>query len=110
LSAFATVARDREALAIDIGDLQEEGFVEPEAQALDGGEVDLVVPGGSGHQEVLDLLHPEDGGEPVGGVGPQERERGPVAREHMLREEANPTGADTHGRRGKPSPFFRGRK
>jgi len=41
--ALAAVDMDLEARAIDIGDLQEEGFLEPEAQAIDGGEVDLVV-------------------------------------------------------------------
>jgi len=46
LGALATMARDREALAIDVGDLQGEGCMEPEAPVRDGGAGDLVVPGG----------------------------------------------------------------
>jgi hypothetical protein len=34
---------DLEALAVDVRDLEGEGFMEPEAQAIDRGEVDLVV-------------------------------------------------------------------
>jgi hypothetical protein len=63
--ALAAVDMDLEALAIEVRDLQGEGFLEPEAQAVDGGEGDLVVPGGSGGKEPPDLLHTEDGGETV---------------------------------------------
>jgi hypothetical protein len=59
---------DLEALAIDVRDLEGEGFMEPESQAIDGGEICLVVEGGGGREESLDLLHTEDGGEPVGGL------------------------------------------
>jgi hypothetical protein len=58
---------DLETLAINVGDLQEESFMEPEAQALDRGEGDLVVQGCGGREEPLALLHTEDGGETVGG-------------------------------------------
>jgi hypothetical protein len=51
---------DLEALDIDVGDLRGEGFMEPEAQAIDGGEGDLVVQGGGGLEEPPDLLHTED--------------------------------------------------
>src|SRR6266851_8215501 len=47
LGTLAAVDMDLEALAINIRDLQGEGFMEPEAQAIDGGEVDLIVEGGS---------------------------------------------------------------
>jgi hypothetical protein len=43
LGALAAVDMDLEALPVNIGDLQGEGFMEPEAQAIDGGAVDLVV-------------------------------------------------------------------
>ena len=59
---------DLEALAVNIGDLQEEGCLESEAQAIDGGEIRLVVEGGGGREESLALLHTADGGEPVGGL------------------------------------------
>jgi len=69
---LAAVDMDLEAVAIDVGDLQEEGFMEPEAQAVDSGEVDLVVQGGGGCKKPPDLLHTEDGGEPVGSLRTQE--------------------------------------
>jgi hypothetical protein len=105
-SALAAVDRDLKTGAIDVGDLQEGGFVESESQAIDGREGDVVVQGGSGRQEALDLLHTEDGGEPVGGVRTQEREGVPVALENVRREEAEPPGAEAQGRRGQTSDIF----
>ena len=69
--ALAAVDMDLEALAIDVRDLQGEGFLEPEAQAGDGGAVDRVVQGGSGGKEPPALLHTEDGGETVCSVRAQ---------------------------------------
>jgi hypothetical protein len=66
--APVTMHMDLKALAINVRDLEEEGFMEPETQAIDGGEVDLIVEGGGRLEEPPDLLHAEDGGEPVGGV------------------------------------------
>src|SRR5215813_5991557 len=37
-----------QALPVNIGDLKGKGFMEPEAQAIDGSEVDVVVEGGGG--------------------------------------------------------------
>jgi len=79
---------------------------EPEAQAVDGGEVDLVVQGGSGRKEPPDLLHTEDGGEPVGGLHAKAREGVPVALEDVLVEEADTAGADAHGRWGEAIDVF----
>ena len=56
-------------------------------------------------EEALDL-RAEDGGEPVGGWRPQERQRGPVAFEDVLREEADATVTDAHGRGGQASDVF----
>ena len=97
---------DLEALAINSGDLQEEGFMEPEAQAIDGREVDLVVQGGGGQEESLALLHTEDGGEPVGGLHAKEREGVPVALEDVLVEEAGAAVTDAHGRGGEAIDVF----
>ena len=104
--ARAPMDMDLEARAINVRDLEEEGFMEPEAQAINGGEGGLIVEGGSGRQEALDLLHTEDGRESVGGLCTQERERGPIALEDMLREEADATGADAHGRWGQAIDVF----
>ena len=98
--------RDLEALPINSGDLEEEGFMEPEAQAIHGGEVDLVVQGSGRLEEPSDLLHTEDSGELVDGRRAHEREGMPVALEDMLREEAHATGADAHGRRGEAIDVF----
>jgi hypothetical protein len=92
---------DLEALASDVGDLQEEGFMKPEAEAVDRGDGDVVVQGGGGRQEPPDLLPTEDSGETVGGLRTQEREGVPVALEDVLREEAEATGAEAHGRGGE---------
>ena len=104
--AFPTMDMDLEALTIDVRDLEGEGFMEPEAQARDGGEVRLVVERGGGREESLDLLHTEDGGETVGGLRTQEREGVPVALEDVLVEEADATVADTHGRWGEAIGIF----
>jgi len=47
LGALAAVDMDLAALPVNVRDLQEEGVMKPEAPALDGREVDLVVPGGA---------------------------------------------------------------
>jgi hypothetical protein len=54
---------DLEALPINGRDLEEEGCMEPESQAINGGEGGLMVEGGGRLQESLDLLHTENGGE-----------------------------------------------
>ena len=97
---------DLETRAIDVGDLQGEGFMEPESQAVDGGKVDVVVQGGGGREEPPDLLHTADGWETVGGVRANEREGVPVTREDVLREEADATVADAHGSWGEAVDIF----
>jgi hypothetical protein len=106
LGALAAMDLDLEALTVTVRDLQEEGFVEPEAHARDGGEIDLVVPGGGRCEQSLALLHTADGGEPVGRLRTQERQRGPVALEHLLGEEAETASAETHGRWGEAVDVF----
>jgi len=97
---------DLEARAIDVRDLQGEGFLEPESQAIDGGEVDLVVEGGGGREGPPYLLHSADGWETVGGLRANGREGVPVTLEDVLREEADATVADAHGRWGEAVDIF----
>jgi len=104
--ALASMDMDLEALAIDIGDLQGEGFVEPEAQARDGGAGDLVVHRCGRREEPPDLLDTEDGWKPACGLCAQERQGVPVALEDVLIEEADTTGAEAHGRWGKAIDVF----
>lgn len=99
--ALATMDMDLEALAIDIGGLKRESFVEPEAQAIDRGKGGLVGQRGGRREERPNLLDTEDGGEPVFGSCTQERQGVPVALEDVLREEAETTVADAHGRWGE---------
>jgi hypothetical protein len=80
--------------------------VEPESQAIDGGEGGLVVQGSGRRQESPDLLHPQHGGETVGGGRTHAREGVPVALEDRLREEAHATGAEAQGRGGKAVDVF----
>jgi hypothetical protein len=103
---LATMDMDLKTLAIDVRDLQEEGCMQPESQAVDGGEGDLVVQGRGGREEPPDLLHTEDGWEPVGGWRAHEREGVPVALEDVLREEADATVADAHGSGGEAIDVF----
>ena len=104
--ALATMDMDQEARAIDIRDLEAEGCMQAEAQAIDGGEVDLVVEGGRRGKEPPHLLHTEDGGETVGGWCTHKRERVPVTLEDVLIEEADATVAETHRRRGEAIDIF----
>ena len=104
--ALAAVDMDLEALAIDIGDLQEEGFLESEAQARDGGKGDLVMQGRGGAEEPPDFLYTEDGGKMVCGLRAQEGEGMPVALKDVLREEADATRTDAHGRGGEAIDIF----
>jgi len=97
---------DLETLAIEVRDLQGEGCMEPESQARDGGEGDVVVEGGGGHEESPDLLNTAHGWETGGGVRAQEREGVPVAREDVWREEADATGAEAQGSWGKAIDIF----
>jgi hypothetical protein len=97
---------DREALALAVRDLEGEGFMAPEAPAIDGGEIDLIVAGGGRLEEVPDLLQTHHGGETVGGLRAQERQRRPVPLQDVLREEAEATGADAHGRGGEAIGVF----
>jgi hypothetical protein len=97
---------DLEALAVNIGALQVQGFMEPEAQARDGGAGDLIVQGCGGREEPSDLLHTENGRETVCSLSTNEREGVPVALEDVLKEEADATIADAHGRWGEAVDVF----
>jgi hypothetical protein len=96
--ALPAVDLDLETRAIKVGDLREESCMEPEAHARDRGAGDLVVQGGGGREEPLDLRHTEDGGETVRGWRTQECEGVPITLEDVLREEADAAGAEAHGR------------
>src|SRR5437763_13901085 len=90
-----------ETRAIEVGDLQGEGFLEPESEAIDRGEVDLVVARGGGRQEAPDLLKTPHSGETLcigraaawGGV--------PVALGDVWRGGADRTGGERHGGGGR---------
>jgi hypothetical protein len=97
---------DLEALAIDVRDLEGEGFMEPEAQARDGGEIDLIVKGGGRLEEPPDLLKTQHGGETVGGLSANERQRGPVTLQDVLIEKADAAIADAHGCGGEAIDVF----
>jgi hypothetical protein len=104
--ALATVDMDLEAWAVNIRDLKVQGFMEAETQAIDGGQVDLVVERSGGRQEALDLLHTEHGGESVRDLRAYEREGSPIALEDVLIEEANTTVAKAHGGWGEAIDVF----
>jgi hypothetical protein len=70
----------------------------------------LIVQGGSGRQETLDLLHTEHGGETVCDLRAYEREGIPITLEDMLREEADATGAEAHGRWRQAIDVFAGQE
>jgi hypothetical protein len=100
------VALALEALAINVGDLQVECLVEPQCQARDGGEGDLVVPGCGSLEERPAFFPPENRRETVGGLRAHERQGGPSALEDGLREKSAATGAEAHGSRGEAIAVF----
>jgi hypothetical protein len=104
--ALAAVDMDLEARAINIGNRQEEGCLESEAQAINGGQGDLIVEEWSRLEDTSAFCNTEDGGEAVGGLRAQEREGVPVALEDVLIEKAAATGADTHGGWGEAVDVF----
>jgi hypothetical protein len=97
---------DLEALTIDVGDLQVQGFMAPKASTIDGGEVDLVMQGGGGREELPDLRHTEDCWETVCGLRANECEGVPLAPEDVLGEATEATVADAHGGRGEAVDVF----
>ena len=99
--ALPSVEMALEARPVDLGTLQEEGCMEPEAPARDRGEGDVVVARGGGRQASPHFLPTEDGGEPVCRLRAQERPRVPSACADVLREEADAAGAHAHGRWGE---------
>jgi hypothetical protein len=104
--ALATMDMDLEALSVNSGDLKEEGFMEPQAQTIDRGEVDLVVEGCSRLKDTSDFFNTEDSGEMVCGLRAQEREGVPIAFEDVLREEAETAVAEAHGSWGEAIDIF----
>jgi hypothetical protein len=66
--ALPTVDMHRKALAVNSGDLREEGCVKPESQAIDRGAGDLVMQGGRRLEDASDLVKTEDSGEVVRGL------------------------------------------
>ena len=101
MGVFTTASRIIAARAVHRGALAAAGVLEPEAQAIDGGAVDVGVARGGGRQESPPCLHPADSGEVGGGVRAQERQRGPVAFAAVRSEEAQTTGAETPGGGGE---------
>jgi hypothetical protein len=97
---------DLEALAIDVGDLQGACLVEPQSQARDGGEGNLMVQGCGRLEKTSDFCNAEDGGKTVCSLSANEREGVPVALEDMLVEESDATVADAHGSWGESIDIF----
>jgi hypothetical protein len=62
--------------------------------------------GGSRLEDTSDFFNTEDGGETGGGVCAQERQRGPVAFEDVLREEAEAAVADAQRGGGEAIDIF----
>ena len=106
LGALAAMDMDLEALSVNIGDLKEEGCMEPKAQTIDRGEVDLIVEGCSRLEDTSDFFNTEDSGEMVCGLRAQEREGVPIAFEDVLREEADTAGAEAQRRWGEAIDIF----
>ena len=106
LSPLAPVDMDLEALAIDIRDLEGEGCMEPESQAVDGGAGDLVVQRCRRFEETPDFFNTEDSREAGGGLSAKERESVPIALEDVLGEKSDATGAEAHGSGGEAIDVF----
>ena len=80
--------------------------MQPESQAIDGGEVSLIVQGGGRLEKTSDFFNTEDGGETVGGLSPNQRQRVPIALEDVLVEEADAAVADAQRSWGEAIDVF----
>jgi hypothetical protein len=80
--------------------------MQPESQAIDGGEVSLIVQGGGRLEKTSDFFNTEDGGETVGGLSPNQRQRVPIALQDVLGEESDAAVADAHGSWGEAIDVF----
>jgi hypothetical protein len=106
--ARPTMPRDLEALAIAVGALEAERGMALESSTRDGGEGDLRVPGGRRLQKPSDFCATADGGETVGCVSPQHRQRVPVPLEDVLGADADAAVTAAHGRGGEGIDVFAG--
>ncbi len=71
--------------------------MQSESQAIDGGEVDLIVQGCGSFEELPDFLDTEDSGKSVFGLRANQRQGVPIALQNVLVEKPNGAVADTHG-------------
>lgn len=88
---------DHEAWAVEVRHWEQEACVQAESQALDGGKVHTVVPGGSPAEQATPCVHTAESWEPVGGWRAHEVEELPSALQHVEGEEADAAGADAQG-------------
>jgi len=97
LGPLAPMHVDHESWAVDVRNWEQESCVPSESQALDGGKVHTVVPGGGHAEQATYFLHTEDSWEPVCGLRSHEVEELPIAFQNVEGEEADAAVADTHG-------------
>ena len=91
---FAAVDVQHHPLAVNIGDLQMLGLLQPRAAGVDGGEEGVVVWGSDAAQQAADFFTAEHGGQLLLALGMDESKGMPVAVKDILEEEADPAIAD----------------
>jgi hypothetical protein len=101
LGALAAMPMALATLTVNVGTLQGEGFMKPEAQAIDGGKVNLMVQRWGRLEKPPALRDTEHGRKAVCGLSPNERQGGPVTLEDMQREASDAPGAEAHGSRSE---------
>jgi len=97
LGTFATVNMNHHAVAIDIGNLEIESFLESEATGVNGGEVGIVLEGFDADKQAPDFFGAKDRGKAMFILGSEDTEEVPIAVEDVLVEEAYAAIADAHG-------------
>jgi hypothetical protein len=87
--------------AVDVADLEVESFGEPKSQRVDGLEIDAIVVGADGGDELTDLIDGEDIGESLLPEDAEPLEGGPIAWAGVRIEELDTTISDAEGSGGE---------
>ena len=88
------------AVCVDIGNLKGQGFKQPEAAGVNGGQIGFILDGINRVDNGPDFLDAQNSGKSLLPFGIDEFQSMPVPFEHVDEEEFNAAVADSHSRGG----------